>query len=294
MAGWSYEDWRGIVYPASPPTGFDPLAYLAPYLDCIEVNSSFYRPPSRRTVASWVTRTAHLPDFSFTLKLWQRFTHGRQDTGFVRDAREFRDAMAPLAKAGRCGALLVQFPWSFRRTRENATWLKRVVQEFAESRPVVEVRHASWDAPGVRSWLDEHRVGLCSVDQPLFEGSLGPAPFATGRRGYVRFHGRNRANWFREDAQTHERYDYLYSEEELDPWLARIREIAGGADQTFVITNNHYRGQALVNALQIKAALQEEAVPAPEPLRAAYPQLAGVTIPMTMHSTDPGEPGLFD
>ena len=279
IAGWSYDDWAGRVYPAPAPRGFDALAYLAQYVDCLEVNSSFYRPPTARAAESWVRRTQHLADFTFTVKLWQRFTHDRGAEDFSRDVKEFRDGIAPLLEANRCGALLLQFPWSFRHSQVNASWLARLCDAFADVRPVVEVRHASWNGPSVLRWFRDHGVGFCAIDQPMFQDSLSPAATVTGAVGYVRLHGRNTANWFREDAQVFERYDYLYDDAELDPWIARTREIAQGSDEVFVITNNHYQGQAVANALQISAALCGAPVPAPGRLRELYPQIMANTVP---------------
>ena len=293
VAGWSYEDWAGTVYPAQRSAAFDPLAFLAEYVDCIEINSSFYRPPKPDACASWVRRTASFPAFTFTAKLWRRFTHDRTPDGFDADAQRVRDALAPLFEADRCGALLIQFPWSFRRTRENATWLKRVCEAFAGMRPVVEVRHVSWNEPSVIEWCGRNGVSLCAIDQPMFDDSVDPRAFGSGPVGYVRLHGRNQDNWFRKDAATWERYDYLYADAELDPWVARIREIAEGSDESFVIANNHYRGQAVVNALEIRAALLGEPVPAPGLLRELYPQLQGKTRLMPSDPTTDGSADLF-
>ena len=95
----------------------------------------------------------------------------------------------------------------------------------------------------------------------------------------MRLHGRNYQNWFREKAPRDERYNYLYSLDELDPWLVRIKEVAKNTRETYVITNNHFRGQAVVNAVEIKAALEEKPVPAPEPLFKVYPRLADSATP---------------
>lgn len=294
MAGWSYEDWAGVVYPPGAPASLDKLAYVAAFVDCIEVNSSFYRPPTPRTTASWVRRTESFADFTFTVKLWQRFTHDRGTTDFARDVQQFREAIQPLSEAGKCGALLIQFPWSFKRTPENAGWIARLCEAFDGLRPVVEVRHASWNEVSVLEWFRRHGVGLCAIDQPQLPGSLPAMAFSTGGVGYARFHGRNEANWFRKGAATWERYNYLYTEEELDPWIARIREIAAGSKETFAITNNHYRGQALVNALEIRATLLEADVPAPEPLRKAYPRLARRTVSMDPTGAEGSSGDLFD
>jgi uncharacterized protein YecE (DUF72 family) len=122
-------------------------------------------------------------------------------------------------------------------------------------------------------WLAERDVGICNIDQPVFSKSIRPAALTTSPVGYVRMHGRNYQNWFRDKAPRDERYNYLYSFDELDPWLKRIKEVAEQTRETYVITNNHFRGQAVVNAVEIEAALKEKLVPAPEPLFAIYPRL---------------------
>jgi len=138
---------------------------------------------------------------------------------------------------------------------------------------VLEVRHTSWNTPEMYEWLEERDVGICNIDQPVFKKSIRPQALTTSRVGYVRMHGRNYQNWFRDKAPRDERYNYLYSLDELDPWLVRIKEVAKQTRETYVITNNHFRGQAVVNAVEIKAALKEERVPAPEPLFKVYPRL---------------------
>ena len=152
--------------------------------------------------------------------------------------------------------------------------------EGADLPLVVEVRHASWNNPEFYEWLDERSVGICNIDQPVFSKSIRPQALTTSRVGYVRLHGRNYQNWFREKAAPHERYDYLYSLDELDPWLVRIKEVSKQTRETYVITNNHFRGQGVVNAIEIKAALDEKSLPAPEPLFKVYPRLSESATPL--------------
>ncbi|HEX6044467.1 MAG TPA: DUF72 domain-containing protein [Pyrinomonadaceae bacterium] len=271
-AGWSYKDWEGVVYPQKPDKGFDPLAYLARFFNTIEVNSSFYRPPTPSTTESWVRRVQQRKDFTFTAKLHRLFTHERGKAS-KKDEKEFRDGMAPLVKTGKLGALLLQFPWSFKNTDEDRLYLTKLLEEFREYPLVLEVRHTSWNNETMYEWLEERGVGLCNIDQPVFKRSIRPAAVTTSPVGYVRLHGRNYQNWFRDKAPRDERYNYLYSLDELDPWLTRIKQVAKQTRETYVITNNHFRGQAVVNALEIKAALEEERVPAPEPLLEHYARL---------------------
>ena len=224
-AGWSYEDWKGIVYPPGMPRSAHPLTYLSEFFDTLEVNSTFYRPPNPKHCAGWVAKVVDNPRFMFTLKLWQRFTHQRDAWPSDEETQQVHGGMSPLAEAGKLGALLIQFPWSFRRTPENRTWLARVIDAFAAYPLALEIRHASWNRPEVYEGLAERRVAFCNIDQPLFRDSVAPSARVTARVGYVRLHGRNYDDWFREDAKTHERYDYLYSPEELKPWIEKVEKI---------------------------------------------------------------------
>ena len=273
-AGWSYADWAGPVYPDPKPPGFDPLAYLAGYVDTVEINSTFYRPASAHAARSWLARVADNPRFRFTAKLWQRFTHeqsaGAWGAGEVREARL---ALDTLAAGGRLGALLLQFPWRFKREPESREWLGDVAAAFADFPLVVEVRHDSWLVPEFFDSLAERNIGFVNIDQPLFKRSVKPSATTTARVGYVRVHGRNARDWFRKDAGVNERYDYLYTAEELAPWVERTREVAAEADEVYVVANNHYRGQAVANVVMAQSMLAGAAVPAPEPLLAAYPEL---------------------
>lgn len=272
-AGWSYKDWEGVVYPHKPGKKFDPLEYLSRFFNTIEINSSFYRPPAASTTRSWASRVDGNKEFAFTAKLHRVFTHERGKAS-KEDEKAFREGMDQLAKAGKLGSVLLQFPWSFKNTDDERTYLAKLLEHFAEYPLVVEVRHSSWNSEEVYEWLEERGVGVCNIDQPVFAKSIRPAALTTSQVGYVRLHGRNYQNWFRDKAPRDERYNYLYSLDELDPWLVRIKEVAKHTRETYVITNNHFRGQAVVNALEIKAALQEQRVPAPQPLFEFYPRLA--------------------
>jgi uncharacterized protein YecE (DUF72 family) len=272
-AGWSYKDWAGIVYPAPKPRGFDALAYLAAWFDTIEVNSTYYRPATRDVAGRWLARVATVDRrrrFRFTAKLWRRFTHDRSEAFTRGDVADVRAGLDPLSDAGRLGALLLQFPWSFRRTDENRQWLDDVARAFRDYPLVLEVRHASWNVPAFCEELAERGIGFVNIDQPLFKHSIKPSASATSPVGYVRVHGRNYHDWFRKDAGVEARYDYLYTPAELRPWAERAREVAADTRETYVITNNHYLGQAVVNAVQLEKMITGERVDAPPPLVAAY------------------------
>ena len=276
-AGWSYPDWEGIVYPRPKPRDFHEAEYLARFFDTIEINTTFYSPPSVQMAKGWARRVAHNPNFKFTAKLWQRFTHERNAN---RQAEKiFKEGLAPLREAGRLGALLLQFPWSFKNTRENREYLGGLVVEFMEYPLVLEVRHNSWNEPETFRMLAELGVGFCNIDQPVIGRSLGPSDRSTASVGYVRLHGRNYEHWFTAEDRPEERYNYLYSMEELEPWAQRIRNIAERSDVTYVITNNHFQGKAIANACQLINLLSHQPVHLPETLLARYPELEKIIEP---------------
>ncbi len=203
-AGWSYKDWEGIVYPLKKPAGFHPLPYLMHFMDIVEINSTFYRPPVLRNSISWLRKIKTSPRFFLSVKLHQLFTHKRK--GFSKE----------------------------------------------------------------------------DIDQPLISNSIPPTSYATTQDfSYVRLHGRNTKNWFKEDAGREERYNYLYSKEELTGWVERLKALKKKSENVFVITNNHYRGQAVINALQIKNRLTGEKFNVPASLKKYYPELEEIAINVT-------------
>lgn len=246
-AGWTYKDWEGIVY---PPHGsrFDHLGYLASYFDTIEVNSSFYRIPPPAHAHSWTKRTALNADFRFTVKLFRGFTH--EKTHSAEEVGAFRDFLEPLGDAENLAAVLVQFPWSFKNGEEALTRLDAIAEAFHDYPKAVEVRHSSFQNEAFTRFLQEREMTFVNIDQPLFSDSVKPSALVSGPVSYVRFHGRNYKKWFEHD-EAWERYDYLYTKEELEPWTERIRELDGRGD-VYVITNNHFRGQAIVNAIDLQ------------------------------------------
>lgn len=259
------------MYPAQKPRGFHEASYLAKYFDTIEINVSFYRPILAKTADAWLQQVQQNENFRFTAKLWRGFTHDRNAT--AADEKEFKEGVTPLLEAGRLGALLLQFPWSFRNTQENREYITRLRGQFSEYPLVLEVRHASWSEPGTLDMLEQLDLGLCNIDQPLFKTSLKPSAVATSSIGYVRLHGRNYQSWFTENRHVGERYDYLYSVAELDPWLDRVKTVEGATEDVYVVTNNHFLGKAVVNALEIASILRGQPVSVPPPLLAHYPEL---------------------
>jgi uncharacterized protein YecE (DUF72 family) len=274
-AGWSYKDWDGVVYPRPKPKGFDPLVYLAGFFDTIEINTTYYRPARKNVAEAWAKRVESNERFRFTAKLWQRFTHQRSESWTRADVKQVRDGFDPLQRSGRLGAVLLQFPWSFRRTDENREWLDDLTREFRDYPLVLEVRHESWNVAEFYGELRGKGVGFVNIDQPQFSDSIAPSARATAAIGYVRVHGRNYQDWWRKDSEPFKRYDYLYSAAELEPWAERAQEVAEdpATDEAYVITNNHYRGKSVTNALMLASMISGETVPGPAPLFSEYGKL---------------------
>lgn len=264
-AGWSYTDWEGTVY---PPHGsrFDHLAYLASFFNTIEINSPFYRIPPPTHAKSWTRRVSSNPDFKFTTKVFRGFTH--EDAQLApSDVRAFRHYLDPLMEAERLGAVLLQYPWSFKNSPQSCEKLLALFRSFDGYPLALEVRHGTFQNEEFFQFLNEHNVAWVNVDQPLFQDSVKPAETVTGPLAYVRLHGRNYEKWFAHN-ESWERYNYLYSPEELAPWVERIRGISRNKE-TYVITNNHFRGQAIVNATDLQIALGQSAKVLPQ-LREVY------------------------
>jgi uncharacterized protein YecE (DUF72 family) len=273
VAGWDYPDWNGIVYP-SGAGGLDRLAYLARFVDLVEINSTFYRPANPEVASSWARRTAIRPGFVFTAKAHRSWTHDPA-ADLCAVVPETLAGLSPLREAGVLGALLVQFPHRFHHGRESVDRLERMLDLTVGWPVVVEVRHDSWLADEVDPWLRRREVGWCVVDQPRVGRAAAARPRVTSSRSYLRLHGRNVADWFREGAGRDARYDYLYSPEEVRDLAGLARSLAESAEELFVVQNNHFRGKALVNALQMKRVLEKVAPTAPAELVRSYPDLAG-------------------
>ena len=283
-AGWSYEDWNSVVYPEKPGRGFDRLGLMASLFDTNEINSTFYRIPAPRQTSDWARRVEHNPRFAFTAKLYRGFTH--EWKAGVAEEKAFGEAMEPLARAGRLGGILAQFPFSFHSTPENRSRLDRLLASFRELPLAAEFRHASWNADATWELLAGRGVSFVNIDQPGLDGNLPPTDHVTAPLAYFRFHGRNASKWFGPDTSNEQRYNYLYSDGELAPWIDRIhgsvRRVAdrAAADGTeggiYAILNNHFRGQAVANAIELNAILTGARPEIPATLADAYPRLARI------------------
>jgi uncharacterized protein YecE (DUF72 family) len=289
-AGWSYKDWEGIFYPPGMQRRKQhPLEYLALFFDTTEINTSFYGPIKPEWAKLWCRKVAAVNKrFLFTAKLYRAFTHSPiavmepTSAATIRPTDEdeirTREGLDAIASEGKLGALLIQFPGSFKNTSLNREYLDRLLRQFIEYPRVVEVRDSSWNNAGTLAAFTQKNVGFCNIDQPVLGRSLAPTDHVTAAIGYVRLHGRNYEQWFDSDNRN-DRYNYLYNERELAGWKERIESVAQRAQTTYVITNNHFESKAGVNALELKAMLSGKRVLAPPTLIKKYPELKKIADP---------------
>ncbi|MFZ5448366.1 MAG: DUF72 domain-containing protein [Thermodesulfobacteriota bacterium] len=271
-AGWDYADWRGVVYPPKL-TGTDRLTFLAGLFSAVEINVTFYRPIAPEFSRRWLAAVADFPDFRFTAKVWQVFTHERRLP--EPELAQFAAGLAPLLDEGKLGVLLAQFPYSFHNTEDNRGYLLRLKSAFQNFPLAVEVRHRSWQHRAVREFLQDAGLDFCNIDQPLVSYPMGATRWVTGSRAYLRCHGRHKEAWFEFGDDRGARYDYLYSHEELEDLAGRTRELMGKALETYVIFNNHPAGQAAANALELAHILNPtRQFQIPPNITAAFPHLA--------------------
>ena len=273
IAGWSYADWQGIVYTDSK---MDQLAYVSRFVDCIEINSTFYRPPFARTTASWLRRTAHRPDFFFTAKLHKSFTHeGKIDAETVK---QFHRGFGPFLDAGKLKHLLVQFRYDFADSPQSRRHLAAIVGNFDDAFSlVVELRHNSWEEQEALDFLGDLGVAVCNLDYPTSSRSFSLQHCTVGRDGYFRMHGRNAEKWFSK-AGRDETYNYYYNDRELAGIKERLDSLGKAFESLTVIANNHYRGAELANALELKALMTGQKQHVPKGLLQAYPKLAKIAV----------------
>ncbi len=283
-AGWTYPRgagrWDGIFYP-DKLADREKLQYYAERFDAVEVNSSFYRPMNPHVAKTWVAKTPET--FRFCAKLYNKFTHpkmyeeatGEQQSIKDDDYETAKQGIEPLASSGRLGALLAQFPASFKADEASVEFLEDLLRRLADYPLAVELRHRSWnERPEVRRLLEDNGVAWTMIDEPKFKTSIREVPL-TSRLGYFRFHGRNYEQWWRGDRET--RYNYLYTAPEQADLATEVGEVADKTADTYVFYNNHYGAKAIVNALELKAQLgQPVGVDLNDELLKEYPELADI------------------
>jgi uncharacterized protein YecE (DUF72 family) len=286
-SGWNYPagrgTWNGVFYPSRRPRGFNELSYYAEHFDTVEVNSTFYGEPQQSVTRAWVERTP--PGFEFSLKLYRKFTHPKMFaeaanksarvteplpqallTPGQADIDSFRRGIDPIASSGRLGALLAQFPPSFKDAPHSREYLAWLLRAFADYPVAVELRHRSW-SDGISdtlSWLNTFGAALAQIDEPKFRFSIRQnlLPNVQGFY-YLRLHGRNAATWWRHD-RAEDRYDYLYSADELKPYAETAVAVRQLVKKMHLYLNNHFAAKSVANAVMIKRQLGE-------PIEGEYP-----------------------
>jgi len=292
-SGWQYPrgrgTWNGIFYPlkGDRPRGFDELTFYADRFNSVEINSTFYGQPRAAVSLEWVRRTR--PGFDFSIKLYQKFTHPRTSADRSpidqKDVDFFKAGIEPLASSERLGALLAQFPASFKPSPDAVGYLDWLLATFKDYPVAVELRHRGWsDERGqTRQVLDAYGAAWVQIDEPKFGSSIRQ-DFADGRNAqdlsgvsvlYVRFHGRNASQWWRPE-QSEDRYNYLYSEGELQPFADATAKARAIVRKAYLYLNNHFAAQAVANAAMLRHLLDEPpGEPLPAELVRRYPMLEG-------------------
>ena len=301
-AGWSYPTgagtWNGIFYPPKKRgVKLDELAYYAEHFDTVEINSSFYGTPTPQTTKGWAARTPR--GFEFSLKLYQKFTHPKmfKEAALKRapgsegsmldllaevnqaDIDQFKRAMDPLASAGKLGALLAQFPPSFKADDRSIEYLRWLLDVFGDYQVAVELRHKTWsdDVATTLKLLNAAKAAWVQIDEPKFRLSIRQnfLPNVTGFY-YLRLHGRNAKAWWKHE-KTEDRYNYLYSGEELEPFVEVAKAVKALVKKMYLYTNNHFAGKSVANAAMLKQRL---GLPVdgeyPEEFVERYPETQGV------------------
>jgi len=241
-SGFSYDDWVGRFYPEKTARNAM-LPYYASAFGCVEINSTYYAIPGAASFESMVRRTPD--DFTFVVKAHKDMTHADEPVEASFDA--FVEAIGPLVESRKLGCLLAQYPWGFKRTPTSESRLADLRQRVGDIPTVVEFRNAEWAVGETYELLHGLGLGFCCVDEPSLKDLMPRESVRTSDTGYVRFHGRNARKWWKHE-QAYERYDYLYTQEELEEWIPRVRAIESGAKDTYLFFNNHYQGKSVENA----------------------------------------------
>lgn len=258
-SGYDYPDWKGTFYPGETPRE-EFLRCYSEHFDTVELNFSYYRMPAAEQLRGIMKRGG--PGLDFSIKAHSSLTHKIDPRTWKSSAAEYAATLQPLAEENRLAAVLLQFPYSFHYEPERRRYLDLLVREIHELPLVVEFRNTEWLNKRVFDALRERGVGFCSVDTPRLRGLPAPLDIVTAPLAYIRFHGRNDKTWWGSDAAA--RFDYLYRDDELRPWIDRIISMANSAEKLRVYFNNHRRGQAPANALMLRRLLAGEGLVSPE------------------------------
>jgi len=285
VCGWDYRDWRGPLYPDPLPSGFRALPLLACFLDYVEVNVTFYRIIPPGPAERWIEETP--PSFTFVFKAWQGWTHD-----LVPPAGEeldgFRALLAPAAAGGRLEGVLAQFPPGLSGEEDAFARLLPLRDALLPHRLFAEFRHRALWREEVFARLEREGIAFVNVDLPPVGTLPRPSRVNTGPVGMLRLHGRSRAGWSR-PVDRDERYDHGYDRAECAELAGTIRELLDRCPRVLVGANNHFRAKAPAAAAMLAAELRGAPVAVPARLRAAFPELAAVSVPLSEESDGPAE-----
>lgn len=281
VAGWSYADWEGRVHPRPKPRGYHALETFAKVFGCVEINVSFYRELDPRVVHGWLERTRAATEFRYAVKLHQDFTHRREQafatpSKLEQGLKVYRNNLGDLLTGPELGACLLQFPHSFLPTVRNRRYLASLIDAALDLRPVLELRHRDWYASEHLKSIEARGASLAVIDLPSSHEHPPPDFAGLGPLGYLRLHGRNARAWFARDTQRDQKYDYRYTREELEPLAQTARRLSGKTDDTYVVTNNHFAGKAVSNAVELLDLIGTPPTSLPALWREVFPELAAI------------------
>jgi uncharacterized protein YecE (DUF72 family) len=246
-SGFSYSDWKGPFYPKNIDSK-EMLDYYAQFFKTIEINVTYYRIPHPNVFEKMMERVGS--DFEFAVKAPRDFTH---TLGFEKVLKEFNDSLSPLVRHGRLGAVLAQFPWSFKPLKQNLEYLKSLKHALPLVPFVTEFRHRSWIKESIFDFLKEENIAFCCVDEPNLPGLVPPVAQATSSTGYVRFHSRDGSKWW--EGGLKGRYDYDYQDHELKEWIPKVLKLGKETQKIYIFFNNCHNGSAAKNALRMRELL---------------------------------------
>ncbi|MGC8594199.1 MAG: DUF72 domain-containing protein [Candidatus Kryptoniota bacterium] len=286
-AGWNYDDWVGVFYPESNRKNFSKLKFYSEFFDCVEVNSTYYRHLPYKIAEKWLNEVAGNQEFEFIIKLFKNFTHGTQKTNsqFYNDKEAVKNFLYPFIERKKLAGMLIQFSEFFLATDKSKSYLSFLMEEFSDVRTFLELRHNSWYRDDNMEFLKSLNTNVVTVDQPALKNMVGFTTEAAGKVGYFRLHGRNYDRWMEsrkaltngitiDDSQRNERYNYLYSSEEIDEIEKRIRAIKEKCQGIYVVLNNHPLGKAAANALELLKRLKNrEKIKVPSTILRFFPEL---------------------
>ena len=251
-SGFYYDDWKGGFYPRETLKK-DYLEYYASNFKVLELNSTYYRIPQARQSVEMIKRSSGR--LEFVIKASRQLTHEISEDSIKGFLPLFIKGISPFMEEGLLGSVLLQFPQSFHYTSPNRFYLKSLIEALSPAPVSIEFRQKEWLKDTVFETLTELGAGFVCVDEPPLPSLIPPVVINTSDHGYIRFHGRNEANWYGTDSTR--RYDYLYSGDELKEWVPKIRELSGRTKKLFVFFNNHAKAQAVTNARMLINLLKD-------------------------------------